>query len=568
MSTKISKGHPKKNRREAGYQSVNRKNRIKEDTASYIYSFPKLIIRGLCAVSLIYVVGTIVIIGIIGMLNNSKLTDGNLNNIINNLAVIDLLSVGIAIVAIAVSVWVGLNVYNFISRDEIKEVTHLIKGQKNEINDQASAIREYGKLNEDNKKTLEELSEKARILEGQLKSVKDLALQEFISAISRSGEKYIISSYFADFFRNNELEFFSVEVIYQLTAAEVLYDDLTEYYEKGRLDDCYETSPKVQKLFETFKQNLKKLSFKNKNIQDMIFAYLDSRIADTLFYKNVSKKGDCFTIEMTQVATMFEGILETIKDNEKYKEAKACQAYCYNTIGYTYDQLYSYDNKKNAECFEKARDNCKKALDDETILPPRTKARYYRNLGLTYDHNKEYKKALEKYRKAVEYDISDYKGWITIASAIIKIIESETGISKRTITLDRYNSSQFKEYSSDLKEAKKAALFCMRLNPAFADSYNKLITISMFQILSDVDDDNKKKAKEQAEEYIQFLDKIKTANGFLFAKRNYYEAIGDINTANEINKTIIKKNPQKYKDFDCLGIEKIYKTSLSDDNDK
>lgn len=544
-------------------QSIDRKNRKKEDTVRYIYSFPRLVIIGLCIISFIYFIGTIVIIC---LLNNSGLSAEGFNNLINNLAVFDLLSIGIAIIAIAVSVWVGLNVYNFISRDEMKDVTRLIKDQRKDIESQSEEIRQSEKKIKDNDQTVKKLSEKAISLENQLKGVQDLALQEFISAVSRSGEKYIISAYFADYFRKNKLMNINTEMIFQLTTAELLYDDLTEYYEKGRAGDCYETSQKVQEMFEGYKSSIAKLPFDDENTKNMILAYLDSRIADTLFYKNMSKKRDSFKEDMEKSADMFEGILDIVKENHGYKEAKACQAYCYNTIGYTYDQLYM-NNKEDSTYLDKAIANSKNALLDESILPPRTIARYNRNLGLTYDHKEDYEKALDHYRKAVKNDIKDYKGWVAIASAIIKIIESNTQISKREKILSSYESSQFKKYLPYLEEAKNAALFCMRLNPGFIDSYNKMITICMFQILSDVGPDNTKKAKETAEEYIGLLDGLGCiANGFLFAKRNYYDTIGNFKKASEINNTIIDNNPKSYERLDCPRIRKLYASVLKPHN--
>lgn len=547
--TRNDKGNSVSNNKETVHQYIDYKDKYKEDTEKYIYSFPKLIIRGLVSISLIYFIGTIAIMWSLKIIGVSA----DVNNLINNLAVFDLLSTGIAIVAIAVSVWVGLNVYNFISRDEMKEVTKTINAQKTRL--------------EENNTTVERLSTKAISLENQLKGVQDLALQEFVSAVSRSGEKYIISAYFADYFLKNKLDPINTEMIFQLTTAELLYDDLTEYYEKGRLGDCYETSHKVQELFENYRRSIDELSFEENNIKNMILAYLDSRIADTLFYKNMSKKERSFEKEMKQVAELFEDILTTINSNPNYKEAEACKAYCYNTIGYTYDQLYLND-KNNADYLQKAIENSENAIKDaeKLKLPPRTRARYNRNLGLIFDHKKEYRKALEYYREAVKYDIKDYKGWVAIASAIIKEIESNTGISNRDKLLRSYGASQFKEYCIDLKEAKNAALFSMRLNPGFIDPYNKLITVYIFEILSDKDSGITKKAKEAAEEYIEFLDGLGcSGNGFLFAKRNYYEAIGDINSAYKINEDIIDKDPDSAKNFDCFTIKSMYEHKPDND---
>ena len=69
MSTaKNEKGNSVKKSIKIVDQSIDRKNRKKEDTVRYIYSFPRLVIIGLCIISFIYFIGTIVIIC---LLNNS-----------------------------------------------------------------------------------------------------------------------------------------------------------------------------------------------------------------------------------------------------------------------------------------------------------------------------------------------------------------------------------------------------------------------------------------------------------------------------------------------------------------
>ena len=507
-------------------QSVEEKDR--DRLLKNIYDLPSTICSTLIIVSAIYIVGSICLTSM--FLQNGE--DGI--KIINSLAEVNIVSVGLATVAIAVSVWVGLNIYNYLSRDEVDRLQENIKKIQVEL-DQSNLF-----LNEINN------------------SFHELAFQTLISTISRSGERYIISAFFAEKIRQTDLTDLSIELINRVSIAESEYDDLTEYYEAGRLTDCYQTCDAVKNKFIGLREELNKLDEHSK--YQVLQKYIDSRVGDCLFYKNVSANRMFNSDEMREVIRLFKGIEKYIDEDKDLQQVnkETYLSYCYNTIGYTYDQIYVRD-KANEDDKEQAIKYSEESVDKPGTMAKKHLARYTRNLGLAYEHDGDLKKALEQYEKSAKLDRNDYKSWNNIASATLKLLEKRLKVSGRETVLCRFEKNAFKEYMDKLRYAEAACKMSISINAAFMDPYYKLINIYMYLLLGGYDETVN---QNNGQDRIVFLEKINFETpGFLFAKRNFYEACGDIKTAAENNEIIIEKFGTKN---DALHMRNIYSNYLKE----
>lgn len=502
-------------------ETVNEERNSRDKLLKNIYNLPSTICNTLIIVSAIYVVGSICIICM--YLQNG----GDAINNINALAEANIISVGLATVAIAVSVWVGLNIYNYLSRDEVDRLQGSVK-----------AIQKV--LNETNG------------------SFHDLAFQTLISTISRSGDRYIISSYFADKIRRTDLSRMSIELINRLTIAESEYDDVTEYYEANRLADCYQTSDAVKDTFIKLKKEIEKIGelSEYQSLQE----YINSRIADCLFYKNVSADKKVDEEEMREVISKFKSIVDFINEDETLqpRDKETYLSYCNNTIGYTYDQIYiNASNTPDESDLDEAIAYSKKAVDNPGNMANKQLARYTRNLGLAYHHKGKLENALDKYKESVALDGSDYKSWNNIASATLAIMGKELNISGRKKVLCEFAKDGFKKYEDKLKYAKTTCEMSISINPVFIDPYYNLINVHSYLYLGGYDQvENRAKGIER----IDFLDSIANGSrGFWFAKRNFYEACGMIEEANKFNDEIMIKDSKKN---DTSGMKNVYQEYL------
>ena len=261
---------------------------------------------------------------------------------------------------------------------------------------------------------------------------------------------------------------------------------------------------------------------------------------------------------MLEVINKFESIVKFINEDETLqpKDKETYLSYCYNTIGYTYDQKYKNvgDDKDD---ITKAIDFSKKAVDNPGNMAKKQLARYTRNLGLAYQHVGSIDEAVKKYKESVALDRSDYKSWNNIASVTLTIMEKDLKISGRKKALCEFSDNDFRNYEDKLKYAKTACEMSISINPVFIDPYYKLINVHTYLYLGGYDQvENRAKGIER----IDFLDSINSeARGFWFAKRNFYEALGEIQEANKCNDKIMEKESQGN---DTLEMKDIYQAYL------
>ena len=90
-------------------------------------TIPKLVCFAMVAIVSIQVIGIIVLVII------SKYQKIDLANIFSQITLTDIVSTGVAVIGIAVSVWVGLNIYLSLSREESKELINKMETEIDKI---------------------------------------------------------------------------------------------------------------------------------------------------------------------------------------------------------------------------------------------------------------------------------------------------------------------------------------------------------------------------------------------------------------------------------------------------
>ena len=90
-------------------------------------TIPKLVCFAMVASVSIQVIGIIVLVII------SKYQKIDLANIFSQITLTDIVSTGVAVIGIAVSVWVGLNIYLSLSREESKELINKMETEIDKI---------------------------------------------------------------------------------------------------------------------------------------------------------------------------------------------------------------------------------------------------------------------------------------------------------------------------------------------------------------------------------------------------------------------------------------------------
>ena len=501
----------------------NFEGKKRRNNAIMLDKVPKLVCFAMVAVALIQAVGAVVLV-LIGMKRDVDIT-----KMLNSIAETDIVTIGITVIGIAVSVWVGLNIYLSLSKEESEK---LIKKMEDEI-------KAIGKcLNK---------------VEDAIIYQKGIMWQEFINLLDSQRDENMLAAYFAYqfnrlFSERENTDSLDVSYINRLIQYEVEYLSMTRMYENGEKKNCYNQSEQLIKNYTLLKHD----NIKGSDLwKEVISFYFDVQIVDAKFYRNavclrLSGYRDEFSTEqMENVCNKYKELFDRISDmTPEYKDINSAKAYINNTIGYTYDLINQYEigkGKKNDERCGNANEYMQAAvalIGDQFF---EKKARYLRNLGLTYERLGELDKAYDSYEKSIKEDMSDYKSWNTCGTIILKKFENANRISERDTLLSKMHIENPDMWKKDLLKAKTQFEMSVSEGKGFEDPYYKLIQVYTYlYMLYDASDTSKKEEmRKGAEKYMEILAMMDyTGGGSKYAYRNYYEAIEEIKEANKINEEI------------------------------
>ncbi len=506
----------------------------KKNNAIMLNTVPKLVCFAMVAVALIQAIGAVALV-LIGMKN-----DVDIANMLSSIAETDIVTIGITVIGIAVSVWVGLNIYLSLSKEESEK---LIKKMEDEI------------------KSIEECLDK---VEDAIIYQKGVMWQEFINLLDSQRNENMLAAYFAYqfnrlFYEGENTDSLDTSYIHSLIRYEAEYLSMTRMYENGEKMSCYNQSERLIKSY----MFLRKEGMEGSSLwKEVMSFYFDVQIADAKFYRNavclrLSGYRDEFSTEqMENVCDKYKELLNRISDTApEYNDINSAKAYINNTIGYTYDLINQYEigkgEKKAKRCIA-ANKYMKAAVELIGNQFSEKKARYLRNLGLTYERLKEVSpesetdelldKAYTSYVESIKEDMSDYKSWNTGGTIILKKFERENRISERDTLLSKLRIEDPDKWEKELLKAKTQFEMSASEGKGFEDPYYKLVQVYTYlhMLYGALDDAGKQEEmRKGAEKYMEILEMMNyTGGGSRYAYRNYYEAIGEIEKANKINEEI------------------------------
>lgn len=520
-----------------------------------------------------------------------------------------------SIVATAVSIWVGLNIYNFMTKNEIESI-----------------IQESNTKLEDFKRESDEL---------QSDIYGYVYRNNLIEALSRHEGNYPINSFFIRCVdKINSQNSFCGLGYKELVRFEMELNKCTEAYEGDNWRGCFEIAIKLEDAFKIlakgYELEIEEKSYNGDNIgkesleEHIRFVYLFERLGDVIFYQNAGadregRKGDERGLEKAvQWYCQADNLLNNIKEINVTDEEKA---YMKNTIGYTYFLLASEMRGRYQNNFKYYKSAIR--YGEESIQLCDVRGRYFRNTALSYqifyenfiqfnkninDWKKEcidilnqtsfcqieeklsldvtpaiiqeslFDVAKKGYERAAGLDKKDYKAYNNIGTVVLKKIDKKYGIEMRMEPdklcekLEMKGNSLFTgmllfelfqvlrdsddkkiEILSSIEEAKKNLKIAMEISPSFEDGRYNYAKACIYEGLL---------TEEEAELNDAFIELEKTfllnkrCTGACHIIRNYYEAKNDIDNA-------YKENQKIYGDSDSEPLMQLYlekKIEYSKDN--
>lgn len=512
-------------------QIVKEKNKIKSISFRGI---PRLICVSMIIVGLIQAVA-VVIVMVVGIKDGVAIDKAMA--ITQNLIGENLLSVGIAIVAMAVSIWVGLNIYLSITKEEYETLS-----------------KKISEMNQEYEKEKQELEKvKREVMESYLRSQRNV----FIWEIDSQRFMYPLAGFLAWMFEQN-YDVISAENFQNLYGLEVQYINAAEYYEQNRWQETFSAA---KKLITDYR------SWSRFGESEAIQWYAKIRIADLLFYcfacqRRSNKVPDEITIRHIErtILDYQDFVQKYEKDIAEYEverfgtEIGETVAYIYNTIGYSYDLLNQTDDSDESRK-KLAVEYMEKAIACLENSESKKKARYLRNLGLTYQRQDDLEKALKRYEASLKIDGTDYKTSVNIASIILLQIERDLEFAGRDKVYLDLDKSALINYRDKLLKAEKMCLMSISNSVSFEDSYYKIAQVYIYLYFAENDGKYLEKAREKL---MQLEICGKMTKGFLFTKRNWFEAKGDYKNALAIG-NMLESAPNN----DVEHMRKLYEEKLN-----
>lgn len=174
------------------------------------------------------------------------------------------------------------------------------------------------------------------------------------------------------------------------------------------------------------------------------------------------------------------------------------------------------------------------------------KGRYHQNLGAYYAAIRDYDKALEQYKLAFNAEKRDDKIYNLIGSVLLYRAEMKLGISERfqkgivlsEITLDKIDEEERLNIQNDIKQAYEwLNLAIKQVNPIINAYYN----YSKACIYDSLFLGGGSQKMSEADKYLNTVEIIWNMNdsqkpkGYLYTRRNYWEANKEYDKALEIN---------------------------------
>lgn len=420
----------------------------------------------------------------------------------------------IGIISLAVSVWLGLNLYEI-----------------------------YKKTDADN--MIDKLEETNRNM------VKEGLLRNFLMELQKTASLYEISDYFYNQFTGcDKIPDDLLKIMYE---TERQFSQCCAFYEVGKKDMSYEFAEVTEKKLKELKARLNQ--YKEKE-DSLVYRYYFVRLADVYYYqKNQNKE------ELIRSIAYY---VKEMKIQEETSSDKQLLGYMENTIGYTYLLL-----EKNYKNDVDDVDWRLEAYNYLTLaIEHNEKGRYFQNLGAYYEYIGRYDKAYLQYVSAFNASIQDPKIYNLLGTVCLKIVDEILKVDTRF---------ERKKWLCEIKKKKIKKNELAQIQQWIQDGYNWLsiavhipdtVVNSYYNYVKACYYYNAfvRKDKEKIELidiYLRLCEQIGVKErGYLYTLRNYHEIMGEIDEANKVNELLIvrDKNGKEIgsKCGDALKARKLY----------
>lgn len=454
------------------------------------------------------------------------------------------LSLGLEIIGIAISVWIGLNIYNIVKRNSIRELEEQANKTQLELNKTQSDLNEFS----------------ANYTQFNITAIENAHIQE-----DR------INTYFINEFTQKYSNVLNYKLTKYIVFFEKSFESIIESYSNDNSDLMKSHLNKLKNEIDMFQ---KEIDSKNNSLNDeersFIQSYITCRLADYnyyygLYHKSINefKSAKQFLL---QAETDYRKIITDYKINDK-----TVNIYVNNVLGYIYQLFHTMCSDQNLdekkEIAKKAYEYSQNACFDKKGNNLYTGyVRDYRNYGVNIENyikyyvkgnSNEYIKKLfdayNQYLMAYQLDSKDIKTLTCLSSCILKIFD-------RIIKIYSDNNGRYKDLSTiNISEVdKKLKAFKLNytavqliesayryLSSAFLidntsiESHYHMIHVHMYQyLISGKEEAFKEKGLKEIENVITLSFGEDTPKSFKFKARNFYYAIGDNENADIYHKMI------------------------------
>lgn len=409
----------------------------------------------------------------------------------------------IGIIGIAVSVWIGLNIYNAIEKKDIEniigEITEQFEKRSLEI-DQKVNYR------------LREIEKEHRIL--------------YLTTMLKQRPEDSSTRYYIEYVQSKlpDYDLKTINVIIEMETLLSAYDG--SFSSSGLVVSTNELKG-IRNKYVLLKQEL--IQSSEDKIMLSYYHYklggVYCRIADAMFR---DKQKKLLTEKM---------FYNAISEYEQAGELDSNFLSVDNGIGFSYLRLSQLKN--NQMLGEKAIQYLKLACETN---PRFEKA--IRNLGCAYEICFELDKAIEQYKKAMTLFPDSDLVHSCLASAYLKKIDEKTHFFIRSRLFDKecfqFKTEEMNKIDFYLKKAKWHADYVIKLRPDRINGYYRLIEYYSFYILTKRKNNcSYAKHENEIKELICYCEVIDPSNNaYKCHLRNYYEVIGDVRKAKRINNTL------------------------------
>lgn len=449
--------------------------------------------------------------------------------------VIFLLEFGVAIIGIAVSVWVGLNIYNLIAKSDL-----------------ASLEQQISELN-----SLEQELQDAR--RNQSATTKSILLSSLIKT-----KDDVMSDFFIKEISKFDLDGLDLSLLSEMVLVEEAFANIvTGYHSRKRtmIDNFYNDGVDYCNQYRE-RLNQYTMASHDRRLIEFYRAYLYFRRADFKFYFCVRPSNPPDQNCEKKKRDYYQLLSEAISDYNFAKNSvnayldcipQEIELYIANSIGYCYYNKHLYVQESGD--LENALHYCEEAcLAGKAENVGYVRSIYYRNYAHCIMLNKKDEKRLENalayFKKSLEADYRDAKAHYNVASVMLKIIVEAEGLGEnRQDTLDKISIDR-QSYWKEIDEAIKNLEWALKFDSYFTDPYFLLTHAYTLKMLMADNEDEKeslfKKAREAIEAY-KDLCPLESGNTYLFYERNMYEAMGESGEAQEKNDELEGGDSEKIK---------------------